>query len=156
MTYSQKRHIELLKLSQDLENQKKSLFIENTEEYLELAEYDAIVEEHILWQDRHKIALVMENFLNKKIDGEDFCDHVYGLRRTLRNACEEFNLKLISSSETIQDFQHYEFLPNLSLAGLLTVLFCECDNFMDDYENEQFYNDIQTFYFNLQKKINKE
>ena len=91
--------------SKDLKNQKKDLFIENKEEYLELAEYDAIVEEHILWQDRHKIALVMENFLNKKIDGEDFCGHIYRLRRKLRNACEEFNLKLISSSQTVQNFQ---------------------------------------------------
>ena len=51
MTYNQKRHIELLKRSQDLKNQRKNLFLENQEEDFELSEYNIAVEEHIFWQD---------------------------------------------------------------------------------------------------------
>ena len=69
MTYNQKRHIELLKRSQDLKNQRKNLFIENQEEDLELSKYNTIVAEYIFWQDRDRVALLMEDFLNKKIDG---------------------------------------------------------------------------------------
>jgi len=46
MKYNQKRHIKLLKRSQDLRNQRKSLFIENKEEDSELSKYNAAVEEH--------------------------------------------------------------------------------------------------------------
>jgi len=81
MTYNQKRHRQLLKRSQDLKNQRKNLFIENQEEYFELAKYNTAVAEQIFWQYRYQIALLMEDFLNKKIDGELFCDQVYGLRR---------------------------------------------------------------------------
>ena len=103
MKYNQKRHIELLKRSQDLKNQRKNLFIENQEEDFELSEYNIAVEEHFFWQDRDQVALLMKNFLNKKIDGELFCDQVYGLRRKLINTCEKFNLELISRSEKMKD-----------------------------------------------------
>ena len=46
MKYNQKRHIELLKRSQNLKNQRKNLFIENQEENFELSEYNIAVEEH--------------------------------------------------------------------------------------------------------------
>ena len=58
MTYNQKRHIELLKRSQDLKNQRKNLFIENQEEDFELSEYNIAVEEHIFWQDRVSSCLI--------------------------------------------------------------------------------------------------
>jgi hypothetical protein len=76
MTYNQKRHIELLKRSQDLKNQKKNLFLENQEEDFELSESNIAVQEHIFWQDRDQVALLMEDFLNKKIDVELFCAQV--------------------------------------------------------------------------------
>jgi len=156
MTYNQKRHIELLKRSQDLKNQKKNLFIENQEEDFELSEYNIAVEEHIFWQDRDQVALLMEDFLNKKIDGELFCDQVYGLRRKLINTCEKFNLELISSSEKIKDFQPDGRSKKLS--GFLTDLYCECEYFTEaeDYQNEKFYDSIKNGFLNFQKALNKE
>ena len=56
MKYNQKRHIELLKRSQDLKNQRKNLFIENQEEDFELSEYNIAVEEHFFWQQPYKVA----------------------------------------------------------------------------------------------------
>jgi hypothetical protein len=156
MTYNQKRHIELLKRSQDLKNQKKNLFIENQEEDFELSEYNIAVEEHIFWQDRDQVALLMEDFLNKKIDGELFCDQVYGLRRKLINTCEKFKLELISSSEKIKDFQPDGRSKKLS--GFLTDLYCECEYFAEaeDYQNEKFYDSIKNGFLNFQKALNKE
>ena len=51
MIYDQKRHIELLKRSQDLKNQGKNLFHESREEDVELSEYNIAVEEYIFWQE---------------------------------------------------------------------------------------------------------
>lgn len=73
MTYNQKRHIQLLKRSQDFKNQGKDLFIENREEDFELSKQNTAVAEHIFWQDRYQVALLMEDFLNRKIDGEELC-----------------------------------------------------------------------------------
>nr|WPV76466.1 hypothetical protein [Naviculales sp.] len=101
--YNKTRHIELLKHSQDLKNQGKNLSLENRKEYLELSEYNIAVEEHIFWQDRYQVALSMEDFLNRKIDGEELCGRVYGLRRELRNACEKFKLDLSSVFSQMKD-----------------------------------------------------
>ena len=49
MTYNQKRDIQLLKRSQDFKNQGKDLFLENQEEYFELAKYNTAVAEQIFW-----------------------------------------------------------------------------------------------------------
>ena len=156
MKYNQKRHIELLKRSQDLKNQRKNLFIENQEEDFELSEYNIAVEEHVFWQDRDQVALLMENFLNKKIDGELFCDQIYGLRCKLINTCEKFKLELISSSEKIKDFQPDGRSKKLS--GFLTDLYCECEYFAEaeDYQNEEFYDSIKNGFLNFQKALNKE
>lgn len=154
MTYNQKRHIQLLKLSQDLENQGKFLFKENPEESLELSNYNIAVQHHIFWQDRYQISLSMEDFLNGKIDGEELCDRVYGLRRNLINKCEEFNLELTSGSEKIKAFQPDKKSKNLS--GFLTAFYCECDHFEEDYENDEFYNFIKTVFLNFQKALIEE
>jgi len=98
----------------------------------------------------------MKNFLNKKIDGELFCDQVYGLRLKLINTSEKFKLELISNSEKIKDFQPDERSKKLS--GFLTGLYCECEYFADaeDYQNEEFYDSIKNGFLNFQKALNKE
>jgi hypothetical protein len=42
------------------------------------------------------------------------------------------------------------------LNGLLTVLFCECDNFGEDYQNEEFYTFIKNAFLKLQEVLNEE
>lgn len=93
----------LLKRSQYLKKQGKSLFRENPKEDFELSKYNITVEEHIFWQDRYQVASLMEDFLNRKINGEEFCDGVYGLRWKLINSCKKFNIDL--GSERLKDFQ---------------------------------------------------
>nr|YP_010448046.1 hypothetical protein NRL27_pgp011 [Nitzschia dubiiformis]UTQ75527.1 hypothetical protein [Nitzschia dubiiformis] len=151
-----KKNIELLKRSQDLKNQKKNLFIKNQEEDFELSEYNIAVEEHIFWQDRDQVALLMEDFLNKKIDSELFSDQVYGLHRKLINTCEKFKLELTSSSEKIKDFQPDGRSKKLS--GFLTDLYCECEYFTEaeDYQNKKFYDSIKNGFLNFQKYLNEE
>ena len=141
-----------MKHSQDLKNQGRDLFLESRKEDLELSQYKIAVERHIFWQERYQVALWMEDFLNRKIDGEEFCDRVDGLRRKLINACEKFELDL--SSGKIKDFQPDE--RSKKLRGFLTGFFCECENFMGDYENEEFYTSIKNGVLNLQKVWNEE
>ena len=90
----------------------------------------------------------MGDFLNKKMDGEEMCDQVYELRHKLMNTGEKFKLKLILSSEKINDFQPDDRSKNIG--GFLTGLCCEYDDFLEDYENEVFYKNIQNGFLNFQ------
>lgn len=49
INYNHIRHLELFRRSQTLEKQGKSLYKENQEEYLELLNYRAIVQDDIFW-----------------------------------------------------------------------------------------------------------
>jgi len=143
-----------LRLAQDFKNQEKDFSTENWKENLELNRYNAGVENHIFWGNRYQVASLMENFLNKKIDGEEFCDAVQGLRHKLINTCDKFLLELISSSEKIKNFQPDE--RSEKLRRFLTGLFCECEHFDEDYETEEFYISIENGFLNFQKALNEE
>ena len=98
----------------------------------------------------------MEDFLNKKIDGAFFFDHIYGLRWKLIDACEKFNLELISNSEKIKDFQPDR--RSKKLIGFLTYLYSEYEYCADteDFQNKEFYDSIKNGFFDCQKALNEE
>ena len=152
MKYNQKRHIELLKRSQDLKNQKKNLFIENQEEDFELSEYNAAIASYLYWKSRTLFLLLMEKFVNKIISGEEFSDSFLELRQRLIYECDSFIKEL--DSEKLKDFQ---LDPRSNGFGsLISFLRAECDNFSEDYQNEEFYDSIKDCFLKLQKALNKE
>jgi hypothetical protein len=152
MIYNQQRHIQLLKRSQDFKDQGKSFYKESPEESLELSSYNAAVEENIFWQQRYKVAELMQDFLNRKIDGQEFFDRVFGLRRNLMIASDKFLIQL--GAGEVKDFQPDPRSKKLS--GFLDGLFCYCDDFMEDYENDQFSDAMQNGFLNFQKALNEE
>ena len=87
-----------------------------------------------------------------KIDGEELCGRVYGLRRKLINACEKFKLEL--GSEKVKNFQ----LDGRSkkLSGFLTGIYCECEYFGEYYENHEFYASIKNGFLKFQKVLNED
>ena len=52
MIYKKERHKQLVIRSRNLNNQGKTLFRENPEEYYELLDYEIAVEEQIFWTNR--------------------------------------------------------------------------------------------------------
>ena len=67
MEYNKKRHLQLLKLSQDLKNQGKIFFLENTKESSELSQYNIAVEEQVFWTHREDFFLLIKNFIENII-----------------------------------------------------------------------------------------
>lgn len=98
----------------------------------------------------------MQVFLNRKIYGQEFCDRVFGLRRNLLVARDQFLVQL--GAGEVNDFQPDPRSKKLS--GFLDGLFCYCEDFTEDYENDQFSNAIQNgflnFLLNFQKALNEE
>ena len=151
MTYNVDRNRQLLKRSYDLKNKKKDLSIENKKE---LSEYNIRAESYIYWQYRHKIGSSMKDFLTKKIDGEELSNIVFGVCRNSRIKFEKFKLQLISGSEKIKNFQPDP--RSRELSRFFTGLYCDCDDFLEDYENEEFYNYIKNHFLYLEEVLNKE
>ena len=94
----------------------------------------------------------MQDFFNRKIDGQGFCDRVFGLRRNLMIATDQFLVQL--GTGKVKDFQPDPRSKKLS--SFLDSLFCYCDNFVEDYENDQFSNAMQNGFLNFQKALNEE
>lgn len=152
MTCNQNRYRELLKRSQDLENLGKSFYKESKDEYLELLKYEGTIDSYIVWKSRKLFLLLMKKFVNRIISGEEFNDNFFELRQKLRYECTDF-LKVLGSEKFI-DFQLDP--RSYGFGSLISFLKAECDNFSDDYQNEEFYDSIKDCFLKLQKALNEE
>ena len=59
------------------------------------------MEEHVFWKNRRQFALLMENFINGSIDGEEFSEDFSALRRKYLDSFYAFEI----DSEKLKDFQ---------------------------------------------------
>lgn len=152
MTYNQKRYIELLKRSEDLKNIGKSFYQESKDEYLELSKYEGDIQSYLYWKSRNLFVLLMEKFVNRIISGKEFSDSFFELRQRLICECSGF-LKALCS-EKLKDFQLDT--RSYGFGNLISFLKAECDNFSEDYQNEEFYDSIKDCFLKLQKVLNEE
>ena len=152
MTYNQRRYIELLKRSEDLKNLGKSLYEESKDEYLELSKYEGAIQSYLYWKSRTLFVLLMEKFVNRIISGEEFSDSFLELRQRLIYECDGFLKEL--GSEKLKDFQLDP--RSYGFGSLISFLRAECDNFSEDYQNEEFYDSIKDCFLKLQKALNEE
>ena len=94
----------------------------------------------------------MEKFINKIISGEEFSTSFLELRQRLIYECDGFLKEL--GSEKLKDFQ---LDPRSNGFGsLISFLRAECDNFIEDYQNEEFYDSIKNGFLKFQKVLNEE
>lgn len=152
MTYNQKRYIELLKRSEDLKNLGKSFYQESKDEYLELSKYEGAIQSYLYWKSRTLFVLLMEKFVNRIISGKEFIVSFLELRQRLIYECDGFLKEL--GSEKLKDFQLDP--RSYGFGSLMTFLRAECDNFSEDYQNEEFYDSIKDSFLKLQKALNEE
>lgn len=94
----------------------------------------------------------MEKFVNRVINGEEFNDSFLELRKKVEDE-NKVVLEEVSSGK-LKDFQ---IDPRSHKFGnLISFLRAECDNFGEDYQNEEFYDSIKDCYLKLQKVLNEE
>jgi len=152
INYNLKRHVELLKQKKKVLSEKKSFFKENRAEALELSKYNVAVENSLFWEDRFKVASVMEAFLNKKMNAHEFHDSVFGLRRKHLAKCNTFLSKLVS--EEIKDFSPSK--DAYRLKGFLSALYSECEHFETNFDEDELYTSIQNGFLKFQKYCNED
>ena len=86
------------------------------------------------------------------MDGEEFHDSVFGLRRNHIAKCKKFLSKLVS--EELKDFFPNE--ESYKLKGFLFSLYFECEHFEMNFDEEKFYTSIRNGFLKFQKILNEE
>ena len=94
----------------------------------------------------------MEKFVNRIISGEEFDDSFFQLHQSLIKEYHGFTKELVS--EKLKDFQP-DPISN-RFASLVSFLRPECDNYTEDYQNEEFYDSIKDCFLKLQEVLNEE
>ena len=73
LNYSKKKHLQLLKDSQDLKQQGTSIPDELRKDFSKLRKYLIILIDHLNWETRDQYLELLNQFIEKKIDIPDFC-----------------------------------------------------------------------------------
>ena len=94
-----------MKRCQYLNNWVKNLFMENQEEAFESSEHVIAIEYLIFWYDRDQIALLMENFLDKKLLINYFAITSMNLGVSWEMDVKNLELILSSNSKKIKNFK---------------------------------------------------
>lgn len=152
MNYNQKRHIELLKRSQSLKNEGKSFYYESLSEYLEFSKYQGAIQSYIYWKSRISFVLLMEKFVDGIITGDEFNDSFFELSQNLIYEYDDSIKKL--DSEKLKNFQLNPRSNGFN--NLISFVRAECNNFSENYQNEEFYDCIKDCFLQLQKALNEE
>ena len=127
MIYNQKRYLELLKSSRNLENQGKSLYEENWADYWELSTYKGNIQSYVYWKSRNLFLILMEKFVNSRISSEEFCANFLELRQKLIYEYEVF-IKQVSSEK----WEYFETDPRSTKFGSFIIFIrAKYDNFSD-------------------------
>ena len=142
MYYNQKQHQELLKKKEtDLNDQNQQ----------ELMKYDRILIDQLFWQERHRIILILEDYLNNRMTEEDFCNRIFGFRREFLYICEKVLLEIASGQVNNFPINH----QSKNLSEFLTSIYIICDS-REDYIDTEFYDEIQNSLLNFQVSLDKE
>ena len=138
MTSNKFRHLELLRRFLDFKKQGKHLYNENQDEYFELLDYRCALEDHIFWKNRRQFVLLMENFINDSIDGQQFKDSFSGLHIKTSEAYDAFEFEI--NSKKLKDFQPDP--RSNGFGSFITFVYRECEAFEEEYYTEEQFKDF--------------
>lgn len=146
-------YLKLLKYEKELKSKGKSLSKENEQDYKKLIKYEVSLLDHFKWEQKDRYFLLITNFLDKKIDIDQYICQLFKLEYEIQNLVEELKL----------DFEKLkEFKPNSVSKGfskLIEELCSDCRIFepdpdlRDDFEisETQLINDLREIFLQIQE-----
>ena len=148
--YDRKKHHRLLKYSENLRKQGKSIGTESREDYLELLNYSAIVYSQLNWKIKDEYLEIFKKFLKNKISSSQFCE----LLEEKLELTEELSNNTLESDYIHEKASKFtDFLDDLSIA-------CEvCDRSPEPYilpghiGETEFRKEVEENFSELQKFI---
>ena len=119
-------YLKLLKYEKELKAKGTSLWKQNEQDYKKLIKYEVSLLDHFKWEQRDRYFLLITNFLDKKVDTDEYICQLFKLEYGIQNLVEELKL----------DFEKLkEFKPNSVSKGfsrLIAELCSDCRVFEPD------------------------
>jgi len=129
MINNKQEFFKLLKYSNELRKNNKSLFKENPEKSRRLSRFLIIIEENLHLRQKDKYIELMEIFLNNKIDAEDFSfcfiAKYDNINQTLREMKQDFEKKFDELSNLLIENKNKKYQIGMSLMSM----YDHCDDF---------------------------
>ena len=131
MKYNREEYIQLLNYQQTLRKQNKSLKIEDPIKYSRLRKYSAKINEYLHWSQKNEYLQLITDFLNFKIDGNEF-DHKFS---KMVRAIEE------KSSLLSKDYEELKLIEpssrSIGFATWISEIYLCCNEFYSDFDEEE-------------------
>ena len=135
MINNKQEFFKLLKYSNELRKNNKSLFKENPEKSRKLSRFLIIIEENLHLRQKDKYIELMEIFLNNKIDAEDFSfcfiAKYDNINQTLREMKQDFEKKFDELSNLLIENKNKKYQIGMSLMSM----YDHCDDFDPNYNS---------------------
>ena len=112
-------YFRLLEYEKKLKLEGKNLLKENEEDFKKLLAYQVSFLDHFRWKQKNRYFLLITNFLDKKIDLEQYMCELYELQRETRNQVDQ----LKSDLEKLKKFE-----PNSSSKGFSMLIEYLCSD----------------------------
>ena len=129
MINNKQEFFKLLKYSNELRKNNKSLFKENPGKSRKLSRFLIIIEENLHLRQKDKYIELMEIFLNNKIDAEDFSfcfiAKYDNINQTLREMKQDFEKKFDELSNLLIENKNKKYQIGMSLMSM----YDHCDDF---------------------------
>ena len=129
MINNKQEFFKLLKYSNELRKNNKSLFKENPEKSRKLSRFLIIIEENLHLRQKDKYIELMEIFLNNNIDAEDFSfcfiSKYDNINQTLREMKQDFEKKFDELSNLLIENKNKKYQIGMSLMSM----YDHCDDF---------------------------
>jgi hypothetical protein len=132
MVNKNQEFFKLLKCSNKLRKNNKSLFKENPEKSRKLSRFLIIIEENLHLRQKDKYIELMQIFLNNNIDAEDFSfcfiAKYDNINQTLREMKQDFEKKFDELSNLLIENKNKKYQIGMSLMSLMSM-YDHCDDF---------------------------
>ena len=154
LNYRKQEHRELLKYSELLKKQGKSLYRESRDKSSQLLLYSGLLESQVTWEMKDEYLELLDKLIRKKITIDHFYDQFFLNLRKKRDEVGNFlesKLVLLSPDEKA-----------LGFANLIEEIFDYCESLNDgpdspvEPKNKQFIDSMEKFYFKIQEYVNEE
>lgn len=156
MEYNKTKYLKLFQYKNRLKKEGKSLSKENFEEYLNLLTYEVLILDHLRWEQRNRYFSLMKNFIDKKIDVDEYISQLFELKDETQKVTEE----LEADFEKLKDFEPNPFSKRFS--KFPAELSSDCEVFepdsvlREDFEisKEELRNCVKKTFSEIQKSNN--
>jgi hypothetical protein len=87
--FMDKLYFKLLQYKNKLEAEGKSFWVENQQDYMKLLDYEISIEDHFAWERKHQYFLLISNFIDKKINIDEYMIGLFNLDHEIKNRVKE-------------------------------------------------------------------